>query len=982
MTSNPSLKFRVSCEILCRFTPSVFTYYTSFLSLDEGANDGLVARFTADVTCMDISNDKGEFLAAGSADMTVKVINTSSYVVIATFEGHLAPILSVSLDNSGANVATSSCDGTTKIWSVQEKKQIKSFQDIVPKSNDFSNSSSLAGVAWKPGKENTDILAVAYKNNVTIVQNKGGSISEWVKIKELKPKTTTLKMNEYISVLAFSKSENGSYLVAGTTKGNIFVWHTTSGDVILETKSTSDHEYPICSIDYCPMDNSQVSFINSNGYWGTVKDIPVLEKSKHTTKKEAKSKVEKSVKPSSKVRNEDELNEDELAAALFEDDDDDNENSFSIRKIKAETGFLNDEDSMDKIDAETASAFGDNDKDDDTASVVDQMVAGVKANIEGEIDSKLAPPKSLALDFDIQEPFQPGSTPVHLHSRFMLWNSVGIVKSYRSEDEKSVDVEFHDTAIHHPIHLSNVRGYSMAALSSKCLILASAGDEEDYSDDENTNLTSSKLLCHYFGSSDVNKEWSLDMPKKEEIMAVACGDDWLAVATDRRNLRMYSCGGMQLEIISLPGPVVALAGYKKEIIISVQIGMPLPGNQAIGIQILTVGGKRHRISNISLLPLAPKSTLSWIGFTDQGTPCAMDSAGFVRLLNFNYGSAGWQQICDTKALVKGKSDHYFLVGVNEHAFTARAILVKGSRYPQTVPRPVVAVLPLSLPLCTSSVGEKDVLESEYWTASIKARTYESGSFDLEEEASSNRDGQMQCLVKLFALACKSDHESRAIEICKLMDLPTIQIAIQYASKIRRMQLATKISDLAGNRQEEEIQKQEQKIADNNKFKCYSEDAESQDMFMATQDDNLLEEIEEKTPTNPFLAAKFRKQNSYSAQSRLQSMDNDNSPDIGDNRNPFKKNNLTPQSGAIRSGLVFDGMSNKPGTAKGTQSNHSTFGSRPPVRVAPTTSKIKPKQGVIQLKKPAMDGKENISEVPNSGIFLFKYTHPHSTLKLF
>merc|ERR1712141_111087 len=83
----------------------------------------------------------------------------------------------------------------------------------------------------------------------------------------------------------------------------------------------------------------------------------------------------------------------------------------------------------------------------------------------------------------------------------------------------------------------------------------------------------------------------------------------------------------------------------------------------------------------------------------------------------------------------------------------------------------------------------------------------------------------------------------------------------------------------------------------------------------------------------FLAAKFRKQNSYSAQSRLQSTDFDNSPDIGDNRNPFKKNNLTPQSGAIRSGLVFDGMSNKPGTAKSTQSNHSTFGSRPPVRVA-------------------------------------------------
>lgn len=156
----------------------------------------------------------------------------------------------------------------------------------------------------------------------------------------------------------------------------------------------------------------------------------------------------------------------------------------------------------------------------------------------------------------------------------------------------------------------------------------------------------------------------------------------------------------------------------------------------------------------------------------------MDSAGYIRIFSHNYGSAGWIQICNTKAQVKGKSDHYFLVGVNEQAFTARAILVKGSRYPQTVPRPVVAVIPLNIPLCASSVGEKDMLESEYWTADIKTRCFSSSENVTEEDISANRNGQMQCLVKLFALACKSDHESRSIEICRLMDLPTIQIAIQ------------------------------------------------------------------------------------------------------------------------------------------------------------------------------------------------------------
>lgn len=59
------------------------------------------------------------------------------------------------------------------------------------------------------------------------------------------------------------------------------------------------------------------------------------------------------------------------------------------------------------------------------------------------------------------------------------------------------------------------------------------------------------------------------------------------------------------------------------------------------------------------------------------------------------------------------------------------------------------------------------------------------------------------MIKLFALACKTDHDSRAIEICNLMNDSTLQLAIKYASKLRRMQLATRISDLAFKRQEDE-----------------------------------------------------------------------------------------------------------------------------------------------------------------------------------
>ena len=61
----------------------------------------------------------------------------------------------------------------------------------------------------------------------------------------------------------------------------------------------------------------------------------------------------------------------------------------------------------------------------------------------------------------------------------------------------------------------------------------------------------------------------------------------------------------------------------------------------------------------------------------------------------------------------------------------------------------------------------------------------------------------EVLIKLFALACKSDHESRALELAQRMDSQGLQVAVQYASKIRRMQLASKISEVASRKQEEQ-----------------------------------------------------------------------------------------------------------------------------------------------------------------------------------
>ena len=95
-------------------------------------------------------------------------------------------------------------------------------------------------------------------------------------------------------------------------------------------------------------------------------------------------------------------------------------------------------------------------------------------------------------------------------------------------------------------------------------------------------------------------------------------------------------------------------------------------------------------------------------------------------------------------------------------FNARCILAKGARYPQTLPHPVVALVPLGVPLCHPD-QEKTNLEHQFLKTLLLSSTVSSDSDTTE------------VLVKLFALACKSDHESRALEVARMMDASSIQV---------------------------------------------------------------------------------------------------------------------------------------------------------------------------------------------------------------
>ena len=68
------------------------------------------------------------------------------------------------------------------------------------------------------------------------------------------------------------------------------------------------------------------------------------------------------------------------------------------------------------------------------------------------------------------------------------------------------------------------------------------------------------------------------------------------------------------------------------------------------------------------IPLPKKTTLTWVGFSSDGTPAMYDSTGLLSVLDKHRksGQARWVPVLDSVSLKKeGRSDSYWPVGVTE-----------------------------------------------------------------------------------------------------------------------------------------------------------------------------------------------------------------------------------------------------------------------------------------------------------------------------
>ncbi|CAH2102314.1 unnamed protein product [Euphydryas editha] len=501
----------------------------------------------------------------------------------------------------------------------------------------------------------------------------------------------------------------GQYLAGSTIAGQIAVWEVDSGACIGIIEHPTSHN--VSAMAWNPKGNGVLVYCDVAGQLGMLVNCYGKDSSKFGEDIETVEREEEN---------------DEVLDNLIEHYESDDDNAISLEKIKNETLGL-----VEKDDSRPASRVSDH----------------------------------VTTSEPIQPPFQPSSTPIHLEHRYMCWNDVGIVRCHTAENgESSIDVEFHDSNLHHGIHLNNYLNHTMASLSPTVLALACP--------------TPSKLVCiSLVGSS---KEWSISMPDTEEIVCVAATSDIVACATDNRYLRLFTPLGTQRQVVSLAGAPVCVAGR----------GATLAAAYASGGRLqLAVLAARGAL-RVRTWPLATGATgsgdaagarLAWLGCTDAGAPVAADGAGVLRLLHEPAGA--WLPIADTAQHRRGVSDSWFIVSVSESEQKVRAILCRGSSFPLTVPKPIVTELPLQVPLC-----ELDTEKSQYEEQLVR---WSHTAPDVDVKTA------RETALKLFALACRSEIEQRALELMELLkDDRLLPLAAKYASRLGRMHLAEKLSNLS------------------------------------------------------------------------------------------------------------------------------------------------------------------------------------------
>ncbi|CAE7616727.1 wdhd1 [Symbiodinium natans] len=235
------------------------------------------------------------------------------------------------------------------------------------------------------------------------------------------------------------------------------------------------------------------------------------------------------------------------------------------------------------------------------------------------------------------------------HPRFLAWNGFGHVASYPDQ----MRIEVCRNGEEKPMGLPDYDGLHLAAMSEGALCLAA----------RKTASGGSRVLIR------PTHRWekalfSAPLSSAESPDAIGCGEDFVAVLTSSRLLRLFSFSGLPLGLLSLPGPGVALAARGRMLLVVSRSPGTEDEDDELDFRLLDVKSRVDRAAGH--LPLSEGARLRWLGISTDFVPLTVDTSGVVRALLGSgagcSGGAGWGMNAEwTPVLSLGEEEGPFWV---------------------------------------------------------------------------------------------------------------------------------------------------------------------------------------------------------------------------------------------------------------------------------------------------------------------------------
>jgi chromosome transmission fidelity protein 4 len=122
------------------------------------------------------------------------------------------------------------------------------------------------------------------------------------------------------------------------------------------------------------------------------------------------------------------------------------------------------------------------------------------------------------------------------------------VKSYKNQEESTVQINFHDSTNHHENIIDNTASnYVLADINTELVALASK---------RNSNKESELAVHHVTSWDHDSRKWNQTMDPAEVIECLCVGRQFVAIYTSQRFLRVFTAAGTQRFVISLPGRIL------------------------------------------------------------------------------------------------------------------------------------------------------------------------------------------------------------------------------------------------------------------------------------------------------------------------------------------------------------------------------------------------------------------------------------------